>query len=170
MQEFVFFISGRVKKALTIDPTVWIFDERKVDLETFFQTNNKIEEDELTTYTRTISKQWDKEMTQGVEPPNPNRDTNRIRYDRQALTNGSFGMPLNSFFRNAEPDIEATAVEIETSTGETFCFSQEEAYQLIAAFSKSGKPLKEDGPVHLYLADGSNEEEPIRNVQRIVFV
>lgn len=32
MQEFVFFITGKVKKPLTIDPSVWIFDERKIDL------------------------------------------------------------------------------------------------------------------------------------------
>ena len=28
----------------------------------------------------------------------------------------------------------------------------------ILGFSKEGKPLKEDGPVHLYFNDGSNQQ------------
>ena len=32
-------------------------------------------------------------------------------------------------------------------------------------FSKDGKMLKEDGPVHLYFADGSNRDNPLKNVR-----
>ncbi|WP_231686857.1 hypothetical protein [Bacillus sp. JCM 19034] len=49
MQEFVFFIDGDVQHPLTIDPTVWIFDERKVDLDTYFNEES-ITEDKDTAY------------------------------------------------------------------------------------------------------------------------
>ena len=38
-------------------------------------------------------------MLEGSEPPNPNRDSNQIAFERQKWTNGSFGMPLKPFIR-----------------------------------------------------------------------
>ena len=32
----ILFINGKVRFPITIDPTVWIFDDRKVDLTTYF--------------------------------------------------------------------------------------------------------------------------------------
>ncbi|WP_353626154.1 hypothetical protein [Bacillus sp. JCM 19041] len=62
-----FFISGKVKKSLTIDPTVWIFDERKIDLDAFFLAGaNLPEENDLTDYTRKISAQFDREMLEAL--------------------------------------------------------------------------------------------------------
>jgi hypothetical protein len=40
----------------------------------------------------------------------------------------------------------------------------EEAYNLIFGFSINGKPLTQDGPVHIYYGDGSNKNTPIKNV------
>ena len=33
---------------------------------------------------------------------------------------------------------------------------------MILCFSNNGKPLKEDGPVHVYFGDGSNKQNPIK--------
>ncbi|WZY01048.1 peptidyl-prolyl cis-trans isomerase [Bacillus sp. FSL W7-1360] len=170
MQEFVFFITGKVKKPLTIDPSVWIFDERKIDLKkSFDETLLTSEEPHLNTYTKAISAQWDKEITEGATPPNPNRDTNRISYDRDSLETGSFAMPLAPFFQKASPHDNATNIEIETHTEEKWTFTREQAMQLVAAFCENGKPLKEDGPIHLYIADGITRA-PIRHVARISFI
>ncbi|WP_263707500.1 peptidyl-prolyl cis-trans isomerase [Shouchella tritolerans] len=170
MEEFVFFISGKVARPLTIDPTVWIFDERKIDLEAFFESEEGLPDDnDLVSYTKAVAKKWDKEMLEGSEPPNPNRDSNQIAFERQKWTNGSFGMPLKPFIRNAAPNKRAKAIEIRTTDGETFPFSIEQGDSFIAAFSEKGQPLKEDGPVHVYLADGSSKE-PVRRVREIVFV
>ena len=49
----ILFINGKVRFPITIDPTVWIFDDRKVDLTTYF---DEIRENtsELETYLKTL--------------------------------------------------------------------------------------------------------------------
>jgi hypothetical protein len=44
----------------------------------------------------------------------------------------------------------------------------ETAYNLILGFSNNGKPLKEDGPIHIYFGDGSNQQSPIKNVKSFI--
>ncbi|GAF14641.1 hypothetical protein JCM19046_956 [Bacillus sp. JCM 19046] len=170
MQEFVFFISGNVKKPLTIDPTVWIFDERKIDLNAFFESGSKLEEDnDLTDYTKKISEQFDREMLEGSEPPNPNRDSNKIKFNRQELINGSFGMPLKSFIKNASPFENASTIQVETTDETVHAFPLEKGNYFIAAFSKDGQPLRNDGPIHLYIVDGE-QHQPIKNVKQLHFL
>ncbi|WP_017727155.1 hypothetical protein [Halalkalibacterium ligniniphilum] len=165
MSEFIFFIDGHVNHPLTIDPSVWIFDERKVDLTTYFK-ELPFQDDVETAYKKAISAQWDKEITEGSEPPRPNSNGNELKYEKQKLMNGTFGMPFRPFLLNAEPLKEAKNVTIHTADGELFTYEFEVAASFILGFSKQGKPLKEDGPVHVYLGDGSNEQNPIRQVTR----
>ncbi|MDT8859169.1 peptidyl-prolyl cis-trans isomerase [Alkalihalobacillus sp. MEB130] len=163
MQEFVFFINGDVDHPLTIDPTVWIFDERKVDLDTYFD-EMKTKEDEETAYKKAISAQWDKELIEGSAPPRPNSNGNEIRYDKQKLINGSFGMPLKPFILNSKPLEEVSNVEIVEEDGTSHIVKLSEVVNGIVGFSYKGKPLKEDGPIHFYFGDGSNRTNPIKNV------
>ncbi|TSB45290.1 peptidyl-prolyl cis-trans isomerase [Alkalicoccobacillus porphyridii] len=167
MNEFVFFIEGDVNRSLTIDPTVWIFDERKIDLTTYFDELETMD-DEMTKYQKSISAQWDKERLEGSAPPNPNQNGNIIRFNKQKLINGTFGMPLKSFLKNADPISDHATLMIETNHGQSYSCNLEEGYALIAGFSKDGQPLKETGPVHIYFGDGSNEQEPITHVTRLV--
>lgn len=166
--EYIVLIKGNVDHPLTIDPSVWIFDERKVNINTYFSEKNVEEEDELTKYTKAISAQWDKELIEGSEPPNPNHNDNKILFNKQELTTGSFGMVFEPFLMNARPSNEAKALLVETSKGESHRFSLEEAKKLVLAFSKDGKPLREDGPVHIYHGDGSNQDSPITNVTSFI--
>ncbi|ARK31148.1 hypothetical protein [Halalkalibacter krulwichiae] len=167
MQEFVFFIEGDVDHPLTIDPTVWIFDERKVDLDTYFSESTTIE-DEETAYTKAISAQWDKEITEGAEPPRPDSNDNKIKYNKKELTEGSFGMPLKPFLLNAKPGKEIQKVEIIEKSGNKHRFDYAKVSEGIVGFSQKGKPLLEDGPVHFYFRDGSNQQEPIKNISKFV--
>ena len=57
----------------------------------------------------------------------------------------------------------------ECENGEEHSFSIDEAKTLIFKFSQEGKPLTEDGPVHLLLSDGSNVDNPIKDVMRFAF-
>ena len=53
---------------------------------------------------------------------------------------------------------------IETETTE-YPIDLAKADQLLMGFSKDGKPLKENGPVHIFFKDGSNRENPITDVR-----
>jgi hypothetical protein len=44
----------------------------------------------------------------------------------------------------------------------------DKAYDLILGFSKNGKPITVDGPVHIYFGDGTNQQEPIKNIKQFI--
>ncbi|WP_059170008.1 hypothetical protein [Bacillus sp. FJAT-27445] len=156
-------LAGKVKFPITIDPGVWIFDERRVDLDTYF-SQSKESGGELEEYTKSVSKQWDMEITEGAQLPGRQ---SKKKFQKQKLLEGTFGMPLGPFLKNSEPLEDADTLVIKAD-GSEYQFPLAEAYSLIAAFSKQGKPLREDGPIHIYLKDGSNKENPIRNVTAFV--
>jgi hypothetical protein len=165
IMEHIILIQGQVKHPITIDPSVWIFDDRKVDLNTYFSGEHK-KVNEIEEYTKSVSKHWDREMTEGAIYPPINRSLKK--YEKEKALTGTFAMPLKPFLQNAEPLNEASTFIIETSSGESFSFPLQEAFEAILGFSKDGKPLIEDGPVHYYFGDGSNVEKPIKNVINII--
>jgi len=154
-------ITGKINYQITLDPGVWIFDDRKVDLDTYFQ-ETKATENELEKYTKSVSKHWDREIMEGAVFP-PTLKTER-KFEKQKLMEGNFGIVFEPFIKNAEPQDEATSLVIKHKDGELE-LSLEEAAKLILGFSKNGKPLTEDGPVYIYYGDGSNQQDPIKGVK-----
>lgn len=155
-------VLGLVKFRITLDPGVWIFDDRKIDLTTYFE-EEQIEVDELEEYTKAVATHFSREIQEGAAYP-PTIKTER-KFEKQKIVTGTFGICLKPFIENAEPLTEATTLSIETQNGQ-HSFSLEEAKKLILAFSKDGKPLNENGPVHVLYPDGSNRENPITHVLR----
>jgi hypothetical protein len=162
--ENILLISGKVKYSITLDPSVWIFDDRKVDLTTYFSKSME-QYNELEEYTKSISKHWDREIIEGAVYP-PTLKTEK-KYEKEKVLTGSFGISLQPFINNAEPTEEATVLVIKTSTS-VHEIPLDIAQDLILGFSKSGKPLSEDGPVHVYCGDGSNQQNPIKNVREFI--
>jgi hypothetical protein len=162
--ENILLISGKVKYSITLDPSVWIFDDRKVDLTTYFSKSME-QYNELEEYTKSISKHWDREIIEGAVYP-PTLKTEK-KYEKEKVLTGSFGISLQPFINNAEPTEEATVLVIKTSTS-VHEIPLDIAQDLILGFSKSGKPLSEDGPVHVYYGDGSNQQNPIKNVREFI--
>lgn len=163
MKETIIPIKGAVTYQLTLDPTVWIFDDRKLDLTTYFNTEKKAEDNEK--YLRDMGAHWSREIMEGAVFP-PTLKTER-KFDRKGMLTGTFGMEINPFLKNAEIKAEATEVVFECSTGEEFAFPLEQANEFIFKFCQDGKPLLEDGPVYILFGDGSNVENPIKNISAI---
>lgn len=164
--EAIVLIKGKVNYQITLDPGVWIFDDRKVDLTTYFiQEQETI--DELEEYTKAVSKHWEREIREGAIYP-PTLKTERT-YEKQRVLNGSFGVPLKPFLQNAEIQDDATKVQFVT-TDVPITLPIEEANEVILGFSLKGKPLKEDGPIHVYFGNGSNSTDPIKNVKQIIVI
>lgn len=162
--ENIIILSGKVKYTITLDPTVWIFDDRKVDLTTIFSTTASPSND-LEEYTKSVSKHWDREIMEGAVYPQTLKTEKK--YEKEKILTGSFGIPFQPFLKNAVPDKEAAALVIKTSTSEHE-ISLDDAKDLILGFSESGKPLLEDGPVHVYFGDGSNHKNPIKNIREFI--
>lgn len=163
MIETIIPIKGAVKFELTLDPTVWIFDDRKLDLNTYFVTEKVAVDDEK--YLRDMGAHWSREIMEGAVFP-PTLKTER-KFDRKGMMTGTFGMEIKPFLNNAGINTEASEVVFECTTGEEFVFPIQQAENFIFKFSQDGKPLLEDGPVHVLFEDGSNVENPIKNVRAI---
>ncbi|RSK26892.1 peptidyl-prolyl cis-trans isomerase [Bacillus sp. HMF5848] len=157
-------IEGNVAFKITLDPGVWVFDDDKKPLESFFEDkndNNVLTEEKSTP----VSRQWQREIQEGSVYPQTFRS--ETQYKKQQLLEGSLAIEFHRFLRNAEPTSTAKQVHIVTTT-ETHTVSLRNAFNLIIAFSKNGSPLKEDGPIHVYFHDGSNKEAPITDVRKFI--
>jgi len=156
-------IKGNVKFKITVDPSVWIFDDRHIDLNTYFDPK-KVKTEEVS-YEEKMSSYWHREIGEGSVAP-PTLKTERKLKKVEILT-GTFGMFLSTFINNAEPLEDAKELIIETKDG-NISLPLEEKDNIILQFSKDGKPLKEDGPVYILFKDGSNRDNPIRNVKNFI--
>lgn len=128
----ILFINGKVRFPITIDPTVWIFDDRKIDLTTYFDETRE-ESSELETYLKHTSEHWDREIRDGAAFPPIQQSVKK--YKKEQLINGTFGIPLHPFLKNAEILEDATHVEIAT-TDNTITLPLETAHKAYSRFFK----------------------------------
>jgi len=155
---------GNVQHPITLDSTVWIFDDRKVSFEEAFtsaseQENN--DEDDI----RKASKMWDREVYQ--QKLNPPINKSISTFEKKQILDGTYVMPIHHFLGNAQIHDNASAVTLETIHGsQSITVDQLHNAQLL--FAVDGKPIQENGPVHIYFGDGSNKDEPIKGVNKII--
>lgn len=159
--ESIIIIKGNVRHVITLDPTVWIFDDRRIDLETYF-TDTPVEKDEIEEYKRVTGKHWSREIMEGATVP-PTLKSEK-KYEKTQMLTGTFGIHLHHFLKNAEPAKDALSISFETVDGENHTFPLTKVDDIIFKFSAEGQPLREDGPVHVLLKDGTLNDNPIRNV------
>ncbi|WP_088043936.1 hypothetical protein [Bacillus sp. EAC] len=159
----VFLISGEVDFPLTIDPSVWIFDERKIELENLFN-DDKVKEDANEKYTKAVSKHWDREITEGSKVDN----SQPFAAQKKQWLKESYAMPFSYFIENSKPRNRNQNVTIETENS-TIVLPFETVFESFLAFSNKGKMITEGGPVHLYFNDGSNKDTPITSIRKIIF-
>ncbi|AOM83306.1 hypothetical protein [Salisediminibacterium beveridgei] len=161
MTEHIVRITGNVAHPVTMDPGVWIFDERRVHLDTVFSAP---EEAKVISDAEKMAKAWNRQRS----GTNPQSNQNIVHLDKRDLTEHSLGIHLAPFLQNASPLDDASIVTVRTSQNERVELDMDTAFSAILAFSHEGKALKEDGPVHLYFADGSNRDAPIRYVTELI--
>ncbi|MDN4492385.1 peptidyl-prolyl cis-trans isomerase [Ureibacillus aquaedulcis] len=157
-------VKGAVKYRITLDPTVWIFDDRRIDLNTYFLEKPEAEDEDLK-YLLNTGRHWSREIMEGAVYP-PTLKTER-KFDRQGMKTGTFGMEIKHFLKNAEIEDDAKQVVFELMNGQEVAMSVEEANTVIFKYSQDGKPINDGGPVHLLFADGSNVDNPIKNIAAI---
>ena len=86
---------GKVKFPITLDAGVWIFDDRRIDLNTYF-TDEKSNLNEDETFT-VVSKHWSRVINEGsVAPPTLRSER---QFEKVKLLTGTFGILLEPFFK-----------------------------------------------------------------------
>jgi len=162
----VIVFKGAVSYPITLDPSVWIFDDRKIDLRTYQGEPEQTEAMNID-YLKGTGAQWDKEMREGATPPAERRS---LIEERKALE-GDYGMRLAPFMENAQPHENVTHVIVHQHTGEQVKLTLEQAKRAILQFAKDGKPIRENGPVYLYLPETLlSSGEPIHSIASLEFV
>ncbi|MFJ5963537.1 MULTISPECIES: peptidyl-prolyl cis-trans isomerase [unclassified Bacillus (in: firmicutes)] len=153
-------IKGNVRYNITIDPSVWIFDDRKFLMDSFFEKKAAIETDQ-------VESELDQErvIREGQTLP-PTLKTEK-KFEKERLITGSFGMKLGEMLKNAEPLEQAETCEFVTET-ETVVVPLSSAMDSIAHFSQHGKPITEEGPIHVYFADQPTLPQPIKGVKELI--
>jgi hypothetical protein len=126
---------------------------------------NQKETDPLEDYTKAASAHWDREIAEGaVFPPTLKSEK---KFEKEKVLTGTFAIPFKPFLTNAGPEEDAEKLIIKTSDGEVE-MPLEAAWDLIFKFSDNGKPLREDGPIHIIYGDGSNFDNPIKNIKEFI--
>ncbi len=163
MKELIIQIKGNVKYPITLDPSVWIFDDRKILLEKLFTEDKEKEEK---SDAQKAAERFDSELEYGANYKPP--VTNSIkRFDPQSALTESYAIALKPFVENVEPNEDATSARLITD-GDDIVITLEELKNAYARFSDKGKQLKEDGPIHLYFGDGSNKDNPFTHIKEII--
>ncbi|MET3289854.1 UNVERIFIED_CONTAM: hypothetical protein ABID98_002424 [Brevibacillus sp. OAP136] len=153
-------VTGAVSHRITIDPSVWIFDDRKIDLAHFTGDLDEVQDD-VPAYLKGTGAQWDKELKEGSLPPSESRSMIK---ERKALV-GDYAMRLSWFLDNAQPDPTAVSLKLHREEGEPITLPLSQARRAILQFSKDGRPIRENGPVLLYLPDmWKQKESPIDRI------
>ncbi|MBD3106864.1 peptidyl-prolyl cis-trans isomerase [Bacillus sp. AGMB 02131] len=155
-------IKGNVGYSITLDPSVWLFDDRKQKLEDFFGAAIQ-EEDQLEAYTKAASEHWDREVTEGATPPSEKKEKKKTI--KEQLTTETFGILFRDFLKNSAPTETAETVIVVSEEG-NHAFPIEQAYQFVLCFSNQGKALTEDGPIHVYY--NNNDTDKITKVREFI--
>ncbi|MGP4040431.1 hypothetical protein ACTWP4_11160 [Gracilibacillus sp. D59] len=146
-------IKGNVKYPITLDPSVWIFDDRKIKLEEAFTPSTVPNEDVI-------------ESNSKLNKPPVNHSIKK--YNKKELLEHSYLMPIKEFIETAEVDENASVAILKTEDNE-HTLSIDELLASLLLFSIDGKQIKEHGPAYLYFGDGSNQDDPIMGIIAIEF-
>ncbi|QRG69725.1 hypothetical protein [Brevibacillus choshinensis] len=164
MAEVIVF-KGAISFPITLDPTVWVFDDRKFDLREYIGENESVDQKQAK-YLQGTGSQWDKELREGAQPPSERKS---LAEERKVLE-GDYGIRLEPFINNAQPLPEATHVRLHREDQEPVELPLSEAKRAILQFAKDGKPIREKGPVYFYLPETLlAKEAPIDSITVMEF-
>jgi len=144
----VIVVKGAVSFPITLDPTVWVFDDRKFDLREYVEENGTTEQNQ-SKYLQGTGSQWDKELREGAQPPSERKS---LAQERKVLE-GDYGIRLDPFITIAEPLPQATHVRLHREGAEPVELPISDARRAILQFAKDGKPIRENGPAYFYLPE-----------------
>jgi hypothetical protein len=154
-------ISGNVKYQITLDASVWIFDERKIKFEDAFKADQELLMEKETIFSS--AERYNREVFQTT-----NNNPPISRADGTEILKHSYVMPFEHFYHKVEVASDATDATLVQTDGSEVIITIDQLKDSFLRFARNGKPLIEDGPVHIYFRAASNKDEPIKHVKRII--
>lgn len=156
-------ITGNVSFPITLDPTVWIFDDRRIVLVEAFQ-HNQLKKTTKKDVIRKTAERLNRAYHEKVRPP---VNKNMSITEREQVLKKSYVMPIKEFIDHVEIKDSAKSATLKTKTKDVDITLKQLSNSLLQ-FSVKGKPLIDDGPVHLFFGDGSNKHSPIKGIKQII--
>src|SRR5690625_4281948 len=154
-------IKGNVSFPITLDASVWIFDDRKIILEEAFkERKEEPKEDSLAKAAELFNQEIYSQKK--IKPP-VNKSINR--FEKEKILTNSYVMPIAEFIKTADINKNSERAILKTNDDDDVVINIEQLESAYLLFALNGKPLKEDGPVHLYFGDGTNQGDPIKGIQ-----
>lgn len=157
-------IQGKVTYPITLDPSVWIFDDRKILFDDAFKVKETVEKKDPA---EKAAKLFDQELysLKSIKPP-VNKSLSKEEQKKALIY--SYVMPFKDFIMNAELKSDAVRA-ILTTNEDDVVLSIEQLSNALLLFAIDGKQIKAEngGPVHLYFGDGSNQSDPIQGIKGI---
>ncbi|WEG11711.1 peptidyl-prolyl cis-trans isomerase [Pullulanibacillus sp. KACC 23026] len=149
-------ITGRVQFQIVLDPSSWIFDHRKIELNDYL------------TETITIQDVLGHNRDERAGAAMPRMIETGVKYEKDKWLTDSFVIPIAPFLSNAEPLEDASLVHLLSEDGEEITTLPITVFKEgVFCFSKNGKILKEEGPLQFYNLDDYHDE-PIGGISKIV--
>lgn len=151
-------LTGNVRYQITLDPSTWIFDDRKIKLEDLIRQSSDNEE-----ITFVDEAEWNRQIIEGTTKP-PTLKSEK-KHKKRELLESSFVINLAPFLEYAEAyDNEDAIIKFVHNDGETeLAYKDRETFY--AHFSNEGKRLHPDGLFDLLVVDENGTEKA-----RLVYV
>lgn len=157
-------IKGKVTYPITLDPSVWIFDDRKIMFEEAFTAKETKQEIDPA---QKAAELFNQELysLKSIKPP-VNKSLSKPE-QKKALIH-SFVMPIKDFIATAAIENEAKRAVLTTNEDDVI-LSLDQLKEALFLFAIDGKQIdaENDGPVYLYFGDGSNQSAPITGIKEI---
>ena len=99
---------GNVTYPITLDPTVWIFDDRKILFEEAFTSKQTNESNQINDIKK-VSERFEREYF--IKPP-VNQSINR--FERHKILENTYVMPISDFIKTAKIKDNASHVKLKT--------------------------------------------------------
>lgn len=155
-------LTGNVRYQITLDPSTWIFDDRKIKIEDLL--SNTEDGEEITFNDET---EWNRQIIEGETKP-PTLKSEK-KHKKRELLESSFVINLAPFLEYAEAyeDEQAKIVFVHNAGETELPYAARESFY--AHFSKEGKRLHEDGLFDLLVVENGIEKERLIYVTKIEF-
>lgn len=148
-------VTGKVKFPIVLDPSSWIFDNRKIEWTDYIEQKVTIDD--------VIENKKDERAGAAV----PRLVEVKVKYDKERWLTDSFVIPVLPFLNNSEPEADAKTVCFERNIDEAVRIPLDVFKEGVLVFSKNGKILKEDGPLQFCDLE-VYKENPIIGITKIV--